>query len=229
MKRSLISLIISALLLGVGWFVPHSVFDVTLETPTPLPTTALPTESPVVALSASLEPTAPTRDPYGELYFTITKSKSYYPPATPPPFVEETLNLVRLPGSCVVGLIECPAVEDVPTPFDMKDVLAFDSNSGALIWAPDGRYGLLVIHPQDDVTGGSTNDEWEQLKRSDFRNLQISDSTLYLFDAQENAWREVYRAERKFFYAVHWSPDGQWIAYLSDAEGNWGIWMVRAA
>jgi WD40 repeat protein len=213
MKRSLISLIISAFLLGVGWFVPHSIFDVILETPTPLPATALPTESPAVALPASLEPAAPARDPYGELYFTITKSKSYYPPATPPPFIEETLNLVRLPGSCVVGLIECPAVEEVPTPFDMKDVLAFDSNSGALIWSPDGRYGLLVIHPEDDLTRGKTEGEWEQLLHSDLRNLQISDSTLYLFDAQENAWREVYRAERKFFYSVHWSPDGQWIAF----------------
>jgi Tol biopolymer transport system component len=25
-----------------------------------------------------------------------------------------------------------------------------------------------------------------------------------------------------------WSPDGQWIAYLSNAGGNWGIWMIRA-
>ncbi len=25
-----------------------------------------------------------------------------------------------------------------------------------------------------------------------------------------------------------WSPDGQWIAYLSDAGGNWGIWIMLA-
>ena len=23
------------------------------------------------------------------------------------------------------------------------------------------------------------------------------------------------------------SPDGQWLAYLSDADGNWGIWIMR--
>lgn len=25
-----------------------------------------------------------------------------------------------------------------------------------------------------------------------------------------------------------WSPDGEWISYLSDAGGNWGIWIIRA-
>ena len=25
-----------------------------------------------------------------------------------------------------------------------------------------------------------------------------------------------------------WSPDGQWIAFLSDAGGNWGIWIIRS-
>ena len=25
-----------------------------------------------------------------------------------------------------------------------------------------------------------------------------------------------------------WSRDGQWIAYLSNAGGNWGIWIIRS-
>jgi Tol biopolymer transport system component len=25
-----------------------------------------------------------------------------------------------------------------------------------------------------------------------------------------------------------WSPDGQWVAFVSDAGGNWGIWITRA-
>jgi hypothetical protein len=213
MKRSMIHLIASTLLLGLGWFVPHSIFDVTLETPTPLPATVLPTESLTMAFPAPAQPVTPLRDPYGELYFTIAKPKEYYPPATPPPIIEETLRLVRLPGSCLVGLIECPEVEDVPTPFDMQDVLAFDSDSGALLWSPDGRYGLLVVHPVDDLTRGGTNDEFEQLKHTDLNDLEISPSTLYLFDAEENTWREVFRAERKVFYPVRWSRDGQWIAF----------------
>jgi len=228
MKRSLINLIGSALLLGFGWLIPHSVFEVTLETATPILATALPTELPAAALSATAlstespaaalpaasQPAAPERDPYGELYFTIAKAKEYYPPATPPAgIIEETLRLVRLPGSCVVGLIECPAVEDVLTPFDMKDVLEFYDHNGALIWSPDGRYGLLVIHPEDDITRGGTSEEKEQLKRADPKDLEISASTLYLFDAEEDTWREIYRAERKFFYSVHWSADGQWIAF----------------
>ena len=84
MKRSLINLTVSALLLGLGWFVPHSVFDVTLETPTPMPATALPTELPAAASSAPSQPTIPVRDPYGELYFTLLAHKEYYLPEEPP-------------------------------------------------------------------------------------------------------------------------------------------------
>ena len=116
-------------------------------------------------------------DPYGELYFSIVTPKEYAPPATPPPGLDEsTTRLARLPGSCVVGLVACPAPEIVSTPFDMKDVLATDSDSGALTWSPDGRYGLIVIHPQDDLTRGWTSEEWEQLKNIDLSDLNISSS-----------------------------------------------------
>lgn len=223
MKRSLINLIVSALVVGLGWFVPHSVFDVTFDTSTPLPSPShlplpeLISESPTMVATPTLVPldvSAVSGDPYGELYFTVIKPKAYYPPATPPLGVDEsTEQLVRLPGSCVVGLMECPDPEIVPTPFDMKDVLPTDSDSGALIWSPDGRYGVIIVHPQDDLTRGGTNEEWEQLKKKDLKDLQISASTLYLFDAETDTWRELYRTDRKYFHLASWSPDGQWIAF----------------
>jgi len=51
MKRSLIALVISAVLLGLGWIIPHSLFKVDVETSTPTvasikDTAATPTETP---------------------------------------------------------------------------------------------------------------------------------------------------------------------------------------
>jgi len=219
MKRSLTCLITSVLLLGLGWLVPHSVFVVTIETSTPSPSPTLVASLPeTIAVNrtgpAPMATPMEEHDPYGELYFSIIKSKEYAPPATPPPGVDEYITrLARLPGSCVVGLVVCPAPEIVPTPFDMKDVLATDSDSGALIWSPDGRYGVITVHPQDDLTRGRPEEEWDQLQKMDLKDLQISASTLYLFDAETDTWSELYRADRKYFYTAYWSPDGQWIAF----------------
>ncbi|NTW08831.1 MAG: hypothetical protein HGA28_04600 [Anaerolineaceae bacterium] len=174
-----------------------------------------PDDSPTPVSSATSEP----GDPYGEFYFTVIQTKAYYPPATPPPGVyEATYRLVRLPGSCVVGLIECPSPEVVQTPFNMEDVYATDSDSGALTWSPDGRNGMIVIHPPDDFTRGGTPEEWEKFKTSNLEDLTISASSLYLFDAGSDTWRELYRADRKFFYSAHWSPDGQWIAFIETSS-----------
>lgn len=241
MKRSLINLMVSALILGLGWFVPHSVFDVSLETATPLPS---PAPVPIFTETMAANPDSPTaaptpveeHDPYGELYFSIIKPKEYYPPATPPPGVDESsVRLARLPGSCVVGLVVCPAPEMVPTPFDMKDALATGIDGGALIWSPDGRYGLIVVHPPDDFTGGWTDEEWEQFKTSDLKDLNISSSSLYLFDAENDTWSEIYRADRKFFYSARWSPDGQWIAFtvasslvtIHPSQADDGVYVLR--
>jgi len=219
MKRSLILLVVSVLFLGLGCMVHYSVFNVTLETPTPLPQSDPDSSLPVTIAAENNNPTAmPTLvengDPFGELYFSIVKPREYAPPATPPPGVDEsTMRLARLPGSCVVGLVACPAPEIVTTPFDMKDVLTTDSDSGALTWSPDGRYGLLVIHPQDEITRGWTTEEWEKFIKTDLHDLEISSSSLFLFDAEQDTWSELYRADRKFFYSPRWSPDGQWIAF----------------
>ena len=241
MKRSFISLIVSVLFLGLGWLVPHSTFDVDLETPTPLPSATLASSSSETVATNSNTPTSmPTpieeHDPYGEVYFTIITPKEYAPPATPPPGVDESVShLARLPGSCVVGLVACPAPEMVPTPFDMKDVFATDSDSGALKWSPDGRYGMIVVHPQDDLTRGWTDEGWEKLKSTPLSELQLSASTMYLFDAENDTWSEVYRADRKFFYTARWSADGQWIAFnvgsgmgsMHPAQADDGIYVVR--
>ena len=243
MKRSILSLIASLFLLGLGWLVPHSVFNVSLETdPTHPP--VLPVDSSPTALPASKDipavfPTStgiptPVRDPYGELFFTIITLKEYISPAEPPVGIDEsTMRLARLPGSCVVGLIECPKVETVQTPFNMKDVFSVDGSG--LIWSPDGRYGLLVTHPEDELSVGKTKDELEKLANQSPTDFKVSPSTLYLFDAQLNTWQEIYRAERKFFYTPTWSPDGQRIAFqvlssvwaFHPSQADDGIYLIH--
>jgi WD40 repeat protein len=224
MKKILYTLLSAGVLLLANLFVANGTFQVAVESPTPNPSPTLeplletepaPEDGPTPVSVATSEP----GDPYGELYFTVIQPKMYSPPATPPPGVNEaTYSLVRLPGSCVVGLIECPSPEEVPTPFNMRDVLALGFDSGSLIWSPDGRQALLTIHPPDDFTEGWTAEEWEQFKTSKLEDLTISASTLYLFDAETDTWRELYRADRKLFYAAHWSPDGQWIAFVVSAS-----------
>ena len=243
MKRSIFSLIASLFLLGLGWLLPHSVFNVSIETD-PTPASVLPADFPSKSLPASTDapevspvPTGiptPEHDPYGELYFTVITSKEYIPPAEPPAGIDEsTARLARLPGSCVVGLIECPELETVQTPFNMKDV--FRADGGGLIWSSDGRYGLLVTHPEDELSTGKTKDELAQLANQSPADFEISPSTLYLFDAQLNTWQEVYSAERKFFLTPTWSPDGQWIAFqvlssiwaFHPSQSDDGIYLVH--
>ena len=59
--------------------------------------------------------------------------------------------------------------------------------------------------------------------------------SLYLFDAENDTWSEIYHADRKFFYSVNWSPDGQWIAFtiasslltIHPSQADDGIYVVR--
>jgi hypothetical protein len=244
MKRSLLNLLISVILLGLGWVVPHSLFSVTLETaPASAPVlvgepSVAPTPAAPGAQTVSPDPTdipAPMGDPYGEFYFTIVTPKEYYPPAEPPAEIidESTHRLARLPGSCVVGLAECPAAETVETPFNMKDVYMTDG--AGLVWSRDGRYGLLVTHPEDQLSAGKTKEELEKIRQQSPAEYEISPSTIYSFDAQSNTWQVVYRTGRKFIYSPAWSPDGQWIAFqvlssvwaFHPAQADDGIYVVH--
>jgi len=216
MKKILYTLLSAGILLVANLFVSNGTFHVAVELPTPVVSPTLISAQTTTAPTPTLVPTdasAETGDPYGEMYFSVIVPD--YASQTDPniPIDDFITRLVRVPGSCVVGLIECPAPEEIPIPFDMQNVLATDSNSGALTWSPDGRYGLIIIHPPDDFTKGWTPEEWEIFQKLGLENLDISPSTLYLFDAKTDTWSEIYRADRKFFYSSFWSPDGQWIAF----------------
>jgi len=220
MKKILYTLLSAGTLLVANLFASNGTFQVGVESPTPPPTPTLiqlpdmettPVDGPTPI--PTLAPAEEAGDPYGELYFSVIVPDFASQPDPNIPIDKFITRLVRLPGSCVVGLIECPAPENVPTPFDMQNVLATDSDSGALTWSPDGRYGVITVHPPDDLTKGWPVEEWEQFKTRRLEDLNISPSTLYLLDAENDTWRDLYHAERKVFYSSHWSPDGQWIAF----------------
>jgi hypothetical protein len=210
MKRSLLTLIASALLLGMGWLVPHSPFSVALEMSTPTPARVFaPASSPT---PASTDIPAPPPDPFGELYFTLVS-------------FSESSRLVRLPGACVAGQSDCPEPEQIRTPFDLKDV--FTNVPKGLAWSRDGKFGVLVTHPEDELSRGRTLDELNQLKTQSPADFQVSTSTIYLFDAETDTWRDLYHAERKFIYTPVWSADGQWLAFAVRSS-VWAIHPIQA-
>lgn len=212
MKRLILNLIATAIMLGIGWQVPHSPLKVTLEMPTPTPAAVLAEETPSPLLPSATDILTPERDPFGELYFTLVG-------------FDHAPRLVRLPGACVVGKIDCPEAEMVLTPFAMKDV--FTNGVKGLTWSRDGKYGVFVIHPEDDLSRGRTKEELNQLKIQTPADFQVSTSTIYLFDAETDAWRELYHAESKFIYSPVWSADGQWLAFAMRSS-VWAFHPIQA-
>jgi Tol biopolymer transport system component len=117
-------------------------------------------------------------DPLGELYFyTMTASatgRANFP-----------YHLVRLPGSCVVGLTACAEPEEVVPPFP------FHNSMQSLSWSPDGSVGALVY-----------NDDAAML------------SKLWFFDPVAQTWTSMFEATY-IAPSPGWSPDGNWIVFMT--------------
>jgi Tol biopolymer transport system component len=107
-------------------------------------------------------------------------------------------QLVRLPGSCVVGLSPCPQVETIPLPF------ALNFNLSPLAWSPDGKYAALS-YPA---------------------NANGMPQNLYLFDPSANSWTEL--TQFPYIDPPFWSPDGTWLAFRTqDGQGGEDIFVIH--
>ncbi|MBI3175720.1 MAG: PD40 domain-containing protein [Chloroflexi bacterium] len=127
------------------------------------------------------------QDPLGDLYFFTLPHQAGQMP-----------QLVRLPGSCVVGLNPCPQVETIPLPF------ALNFNLSPLVWSPDGKYAALS-YPA---------------------NGNGMPQNLYLFDPTANTWTAL--TQFPYIDPPFWSPDGTWIAFRTqDGQGGEDVFVVR--
>lgn len=127
-------------------------------------------------------------DALGQLYFF-----------TLPHQAGQSVQLVRLPGSCAVGLSSCPQLESVRVPFP------FNFNLSSLSWSPDGN--LAAFAYSDNLNGTPTK--------------------LWLFDPAADNWTSI--AEFPYIDPPFWSPDGAWIAFrVQDGQGGEDVYAIRS-
>jgi hypothetical protein len=127
------------------------------------------------------------QDPMGELYFFTLPHQS-----------GQQVQLVRLPGSCVVGAGTCPQVEPVAAPFP------FAFNLSALSWSPDGK---LAAFAYPDNSNGTPYQLWS-------------------FDPAAGSWTAL--AEFPYIDPPFWSPDGTWLAFRQqDGLGGEDIYVMH--
>lgn len=138
--------------------------------------------------SATLPSSSQRPDAEGQVYFFLM-DQGYPVP---------TVKLVRLPGSCVIGVQACPGPEIVTTPFE----LAFSLTP--LVWSPDGDLAAFAYPIQEDGNRAG----------------------LHVFNPADNSWTNL--AEFPFIDPPLWSPDGEWIAFrVQDGEGGEAIYAIR--
>jgi hypothetical protein len=126
-------------------------------------------------------------DALGELYFF-----------TLPHRAGESAQLVRLPGSCAVGLAQCPQLDVVEMPF------ALDFNLTALAWSPDGSAAAFAY--SDNPNG--------------------TPQKMFVFDPAAGTWTSI--AQFPYIDPPFWSPDGAWLAFrVQDGRGGEDVYAVR--
>ena len=127
------------------------------------------------------------RDALGELYFFMFPNQA-----------DQPVQLVRIPGLCAVGEVECPQIESVVPSFP------FSNSLPALSWSPDGNFAAFA-YPD---------------------NQESTRYKLWLFDPAANTWTSLW--EYAYIDQPIWSPDGEWIAFRQqDGLGGEEAMVIR--
>jgi hypothetical protein len=126
-------------------------------------------------------------DPLGELYFFSLPHQA-----------GSSIQMVRLPGSCVVKAVDCPELQPVTVPFP------FDFTLTPLSWSPDGK---LAAFAYPESSSGTP--------------YQV-----FIFDPLASTWKSI--AEFPYIDPPFWSPDGTWLAFRQqDGKGGEDVYVVH--
>lgn len=127
------------------------------------------------------------RDALGEVYFFESPHQA-----------GQTARLLRMPGLCAVGAVECPEIEAVVPPFP------FVFSLPQLSWSPDGDFAAMAY--PDDPNG--------------------TPYKLWLFDPAADTWTSLY--EYAYIDPPFWSPNGEWIAFRQqDGLGGEDVMIIH--
>ncbi len=125
----------------------------------------------------------------GELYFFLQPRQAQ---------TGQSIQLVRVSGSCVSDQMKCPPVETIQVPF------AFNFTINALSWSSDGKYAAFSYSDQPNG----------------------APSKLWLFDASAKTWTSL--AQFPYIDPPFWSRDGQWIAFRTqDGLGGEDVYVAH--
>jgi Tol biopolymer transport system component len=147
--------------------------------------TLLTARFPTPAPTLTPQPIQVAPDPLGTLYFF---SVTYGTPA----------NLLRLPGSCVAGVLACPAVESISLPS-----ATFPDFALSWAWSKDGKKVAFTSDPG------------------------IEQDRLFVAQLPDLTWKQIAQFQYDFIQRVTWSPDGNWISFgMLTASRNWKDFYV---
>ena len=95
---------------------------------------------------------------------------------------------------------------DIEHPLTAKlPLLRGDENLKAVL-SPDGQQIAFIARPN-----------------------MLQPYSLFLADIENIGAAKALVPEATTFERPAWSPDGLWLAFLSDRGGNWGIWLLHVA